>query len=34
MKLIQKLLTAVYLKARVKDAGQLGKLGIDGKVTW
>lgn len=33
MKILQKI-TALYLRLRVKDAGQLGTLGIDGKVTW
>lgn len=34
MRILLKKLTMLYLRLRVKDAGQLGTLGIDGKVTW
>jgi len=34
MKILLSKLVALYLKVRVKNADQLGTLGIDGKVTW
>jgi len=34
MKILLKRLAVLYLKLRVKNADQLGTLGIDGKVTW
>lgn len=34
MKKLLSKLTALYLRVRVKDAGRMGTLGIDGKVTW
>jgi len=34
MKKLLKKLAVLYLRVRVKDAGQLGTLGLDGKVTW
>lgn len=34
MRILLKKLTALYLRLRVKDAGRMGTLGIDGKVTW
>lgn len=34
MKKLLKKIAVLYLKLRVKDAGRLGTLGLDGKVTW
>lgn len=34
MKILLNKIAGLYLRLRVKDAGQMGTLGIDGKVTW